>query len=83
MPAAGKQLGSSLYTGLAHATLEIAVFACVANIIQLRAWHKETELGEPTHPLLTTGRAAHGYRYLNESEYVLHLTGKEPATQAG
>lgn len=81
--AAGKQRGSSLYTGLAHTTLEIAVFSSIANIIQLRAWHKETELGDPSHPLLTREHVAYGYRYLTESEYALHLTTKEPATQDG
>lgn len=51
--------------------------------IEAGAWHKETELGDPAHPLLTTERATHGYRYLTESECVLHLAAKEPATQTG
>jgi hypothetical protein len=81
--AAGKQRGSSLYTGLAHVTLEIAIFSSVANVIQLRAWHKETNLGDPSHPLLTNERPNHGYRYLTEDEYVLQLSNQETNTRVG
>ena len=67
--AAGKHRGSSLYTGIAHATLEVAVFSCIANIINLRSWHEETEQGDPNHPLLTQERAEYGFRYLTKEEY--------------
>ena len=66
--AANKNRGSSLYTGIAHASIETAIFSAVANIISLRAWHKKTELGDPTHPLLAPSARAYGYRYITEEE---------------
>ena len=50
--AANKKRGSSLYTGLAHVTLELTIFMLITNLILLRSWHKETGLGDPEHPLL-------------------------------
>jgi len=50
--ATNKKRGSSLYTGLAHVTLELTIFTALANLRMLRAWHKETGLGDPAHPLL-------------------------------
>lgn len=66
--AAAKRRGSSLYTGIAHAALEAAVFAAIANIISLRAWHRETELGDPNHPILAADIPVYGFRYLAETE---------------
>ena len=71
---AGKQRGSSLLPGIAHATLETTIFACVTNITQLRAWHKETELGDSNHPLLSNEVVTHGYRYLEENEYTKYVS---------
>ncbi|MCX6458675.1 MAG: hypothetical protein NTZ03_00015 [Actinobacteria bacterium] len=49
---AKKKRGSSLYTGLAHVTLELTIFMLITNLILLRSWHKETGLGDPDYPLL-------------------------------
>jgi len=54
--AANKKRGSSLHTGLARVTLELATFAVIVNIIHLRSWHKRTQLGDPHHPILDTGQ---------------------------
>ena len=81
--AARMKRGSSLYTGIAHASLEATIFACIANIIQLRAWQKETELGDPSHPLLTTDSAHFGYRYLSETEYHRELKRLNPLKRTG
>ena len=48
--AANKNRGSSLYTGLAHASIEVSIFSVVGNVINLRSWHDETGLGDRTHP---------------------------------
>ena len=52
--AAGKNRGTSLYTGLAHESLEAAMFAVAANIRTLRTWHRKTGLGDPANPILHT-----------------------------
>jgi len=49
---AAMKRGNHLYTGLAHSTLNAAIFGMVSNIILLRSWHLETTLGDPKHPLL-------------------------------
>lgn len=54
--AAGKNRGTSLYTGLGHESLEAAMFAVAANIRAFRSWHLSTGLGDPNHPILYTER---------------------------
>lgn len=39
---AGKNRESSLHTGLAMVSIEIGIFAIIANLIRLRAWHRDT-----------------------------------------
>lgn len=70
--AANKNRGSSLYTGLAHASIEVSIFSAVANVINLRSWHDETGLGDPTHPLLAEPEY-HGFRYLSRQEHDQHI----------
>ena len=50
--ASNKKRGSNLYTGLAHATLDITAFCLITNVAHLRRWHEETALGDPSSPLL-------------------------------
>ena len=54
--AAGKNRGTSLYTGLGHESLEAAMFAVAANIRAFRSWHDATGLGDPANPILYTER---------------------------
>ena len=70
--AANKNRGSSLYTVLAHASIEVAIFAAVANVINLRSWHDETGLGDPHHPLLSEPDY-YGFRYLSRDDYDQHI----------
>jgi len=49
---AGKDREGSLYTGLAHESLDTTMFAIAANISLLRSWHDKTGLGDPSSPLL-------------------------------
>lgn len=49
---AKKKRGSSLATGIAHASIEAALFATVANTIMLRAWHRDHPDAPAAHPLL-------------------------------
>lgn len=49
---AGKDREGSLYTGLAHETLDATMFAIAANVILYRSWHAKTGLGDETSPIL-------------------------------
>ena len=44
---AGKNRESSLHTGLAMVSIEIGIFAIIANLIRLRAWHREALASPP------------------------------------
>lgn len=65
---ANKNRGSSLYTGLVHASIEAAVFTAVANIINLRAWHRETG-GAEGHPLVPSDEPFYGFTYNTREQF--------------
>jgi hypothetical protein len=67
--AAAKKRGSSLTIGLAQIYFEMAAFVALANIIELRAWHKKTGLGDPEHPLLAPIERPRGFLHLTHEEY--------------
>lgn len=78
--AADKSRGSNLFTGLAHATLEVACFAVVANIINMRSWHSQTQLGDPQHPLLADHHTHFaGHEYVTNDEYQVLMTYRDQA----
>lgn len=52
----GKDREGSLYTGLAHESLDATMFAVVSNVRLVRSWHEDTGLGEPESPLLYVER---------------------------
>lgn len=68
-----KRRGSSLYKSLPLISLELAMFTARTNIIQLRAWHKETGLGDPMHPLLREETRIFRIIYLDPPEDAPHL----------
>lgn len=49
---AGKDRGGSLFTGLAHESLDATMFAIAANVILYRSWHAKTGLGDKDNPIL-------------------------------
>ena len=67
----------SLYTGLAHVTLELAAFIVNSNIRMVRTWHEETGLGDPDHYLLQPDDPNYGFMMLTEEQYlkVMGITG--------
>lgn len=79
---ARKSRGSSLYRGLAHTSIEAAVFAAASNIINLRSWHNETGLGDPTHPLLAKNHSRVGFVHVTAEEYENHMARKASESAA-
>ena len=79
--AAAKKRGSSLYVGLAHATLESTMFAAVSNVIALRSWHEETSLGDVNHPLLAQPEEPRALIGLYQDQYLAFIEsyGQEAA----
>ena len=49
---AGKDRDGSMYTGLAHESVDATMFSVASNIRLLRSWHADTGLGDNESPLL-------------------------------
>ena len=49
-------------------TIALALAASTSNMQLLRAWHEETGLGDPTHPILQADEPFHGFTQLTEEQ---------------
>jgi hypothetical protein len=66
--ATGFHRGSHQFRGLPLVTIVLSMAAATTNLRLLRAWHEETGLGDPTHPLLQEDREFHGFKELTKEE---------------
>lgn len=76
--AAAKKRGSSMYVGLAHTTLELTIFAAIANVMAMRRWHAETGLGDASNPLLAEPEPTFGYQLLSKEDYERFAATQQP-----
>ncbi len=59
------------FVGLPMSHIVIATAAAVTNMRLLRAWHTETDLGDPTHPLLRPDPPRYGHIDLTAQQAAL------------
>ena len=64
----GFHRGSHQFVGLPMVTIALALAASTSNMQLLRAWHEETGLGDPTHPILQADEPFHGFTQLTEEQ---------------
>ena len=79
--ATGFHRGSHQFRGLPLVTIVLSMAAATTNLRLLRAWHEETGLGDPTHPLLQEDDECHGFTQLtNEEARIRYENARAEAT---